>query len=318
MSSLKSMGFEKIHDNRPKIAVSFSGGRTSAVMTKLILDKYKEDYNIVVVFANTGCEHEETLKFVKNCDDWWSFGTVWLEAVVSHKKGLGIRHKIVNFESAARNGEPFESIIKKYGIPNQSRPNCTRDLKKGVCDSYFKSIGFLRGKKLNFKTAIGIRADEIDRVSDNAKENGYIYPLVEAGITKEMVINYMSKFHFDLKTPPNLGNCVWCWKKSFRVLGSISLENPEAFDFPKRMEKKYGYKAPLTDVFCGREDGLITFFRNNCSVDDIFEKAKDPKFKTAADYKNQSPKHFTFDFDETLFDVDLDKMSSCSESCEAF
>jgi hypothetical protein len=34
-----------------------------------------------VVFANTGQEREETLEFVKQCDDHFGFGTVWIEGV---------------------------------------------------------------------------------------------------------------------------------------------------------------------------------------------------------------------------------------------
>jgi predicted phosphoadenosine phosphosulfate sulfurtransferase len=47
------------------ILLSFSGGRTSAFMAKLIfeLPKYK-NFKKLVVFANTGKEKEETLKFV--------------------------------------------------------------------------------------------------------------------------------------------------------------------------------------------------------------------------------------------------------------
>ena len=37
------------------IVISFSGGRTSAYMTKFILNNEKySDYNKVIVFANTG------------------------------------------------------------------------------------------------------------------------------------------------------------------------------------------------------------------------------------------------------------------------
>ena len=89
MTTLLEMHYEKIHDPRPKIAISFSGGRTSAVMTKLLLDQKKDTHNMVVVFANTGCEHEGTLKFIKDCDDYWGFNTVWVEATRSQKIGVG-------------------------------------------------------------------------------------------------------------------------------------------------------------------------------------------------------------------------------------
>ncbi len=62
-----------------KIAISFSGGRSSAVMTQLVLQKYP-DAEIEITFANTGFEHEDTLRFVNDCDRHLFGGrVVWIE-----------------------------------------------------------------------------------------------------------------------------------------------------------------------------------------------------------------------------------------------
>lgn len=53
---------------RKKLLVSFSGGLTSAYMTKWILDNLSNQYEMIVVYANTGKEREETLQFVNECD----------------------------------------------------------------------------------------------------------------------------------------------------------------------------------------------------------------------------------------------------------
>jgi hypothetical protein len=76
---------------KPRLAISFSGGRTSAVMTKRLLEKCKDTHEISVTFANTGCEHPLTLDFIRDCDKHFGFGTVWLEAEVSPEEGVGIR-----------------------------------------------------------------------------------------------------------------------------------------------------------------------------------------------------------------------------------
>jgi len=70
---------------KEKYHVSFSGGRTSAYMTKLLLDNWSDRYDFIVTFANTGLEHPKTLEFVRNCDDHFGFNTVWLEAVVQRE-----------------------------------------------------------------------------------------------------------------------------------------------------------------------------------------------------------------------------------------
>jgi len=96
--------------------ISFSGGRTSGFMTKWLIDNKSDEYDFIVTFANTGLEDERTLDFVNNCDKYFGFNTVWLEADVKHGERKGTQFKVVTYESASRNGEPFEEVIKKYGI----------------------------------------------------------------------------------------------------------------------------------------------------------------------------------------------------------
>lgn len=54
-----------------RLLISFSGGETSALMTKRILESnsMRSEYDEVrVVFANTGQENEQTLVFVDRCE----------------------------------------------------------------------------------------------------------------------------------------------------------------------------------------------------------------------------------------------------------
>ena len=98
-----------------KIAISFSGGRTSAVMTRLILQRYP-DAEILVLFANTGCEHTKTLDFVHNCDIYWKFNTIWLEAKIDPTPNIGVKHKIVDYETASRDGQPFQEFLMPLSL----------------------------------------------------------------------------------------------------------------------------------------------------------------------------------------------------------
>ena len=46
-----------------KLVISISGGRTSAVMTKRVIEKLSDKFDITLVFANTGLEHGSTYFF---------------------------------------------------------------------------------------------------------------------------------------------------------------------------------------------------------------------------------------------------------------
>jgi hypothetical protein len=269
-----------------KIVVSISGGETSCYMAKIVKDNYL-DCEIVYIFANTGQEREETLVFLNECDKQFGLGVVWVESVITPEKGVGTKHRVVSFETANRNGDVFESMIDKYGIPNSSYPHCTRELKLSPIYSYIKSIGWA---KSDYKTAIGIRSDEIDRVNPKHKELGLWYPLADMQITKSHVKDFWSKKQFRLMLKEHQGNCSWCWKKSDRKHFTLISESPELYDFPLRMEAKHkGY----------------TFFRKNRSTVQMIEEAKKPfkPFVETAIYPIQDALDFTF---------------GCIESCEVY
>ena len=216
-----------------KILISFSGGRTSAFMCKLILEssKYK-DYEKLFVFANTGKEREETLCFVDQVDKEFNLNLVWAEADIPPTKGEGTNYRIVDFESASRNGEPFEMLIKKFGLPSKYFRHCTRDLKEIPIHKYAKSIF---GK--DYLTAIGIRADEKHRLGSDPKK---IYPLAEIGIDEKIVRSFWERQTFDLGLKDYEGNCDLCFLKSNRKKLTLISENPNVVDWWNEMELKYG------------------------------------------------------------------------------
>tara|TARA_R110000796_G_scaffold83916_1_gene183184 strand:- start:376 stop:1269 length:894 start_codon:yes stop_codon:yes gene_type:complete len=291
--------------NKPKLAISFSGGRTSAVMTKLCVDKFSETHDIAITFANTGCEHDNTLKFVDQCDKHFGWNVVWVEAVVDPVKGNGIRHKVVTFETASRDGEPFERYVAKYGLPGPTHPQCTSRLKEEVMYDHRRSMGWKKG---SYWTAIGIRFDEMDRMSESRIEKQFVYPLVDAGWTKEDVKTECAKWPFDLDLKgEHYGNCTWCFKKSLRKLLTLAVDNEAIFDFPKMLEGKYQL---VRDSDYDR-DGEHKIFRKHMSTVDIIEMARTKNFEPYVE-TNQ----LDFGFSQASYDVFLDTGSACGESCE--
>jgi 3'-phosphoadenosine 5'-phosphosulfate sulfotransferase (PAPS reductase)/FAD synthetase len=282
-----------------KLLISFSGGRTSAFMTKLILENnFFKDWEKLVVFANTGKENEETLEFIERCDKEFGFNVVWIEAVVVHQKGKGTNYKVVDFESASRKGEPFEQVIKKYGLPSKLYRHCTRELKDVIINKYAKDI-FGTNK---FLTAIGIRADEKHRVGKNPAK---IYPLVESGVSEEQIRNWWDKQSFDLELKDYQGNCDLCFLKSVRKKKTLIQENPTAADWWNLMEEKYGEIATHSKSGDDIDRTKFDVYRDLSITDLVL--ASSEEFKKAIDKHEER----AMSLQERLFDLDEDLEFDC-------
>ncbi len=276
---------------KPKLFVSVSGGKTSAYMAKHLKDNFSTSYELLFVFANTGQEREETLEFLRDMDSHWNLGIIWVEAVVHHGIRKSSTHRIVTFETASRNGEPYEEAIKKYGIPNSSFPWCTRELKLNPMKSFRKKVGWDK-----CDTAVGIRIDEERRRSANAASQQIIYPLMDWFETDKIDVNdWFEEQPFNLNLQEHQGNCSWCWKKSFKKHALLIEDSPEIYNFPRRMEKVYPKHG------ANPYDKERVFFRMNTNTDTLF------RMQQAG-----------FTHPAQLIDRNPDTPSGCSESCEAY
>lgn len=207
--------------------INFSGGRTSAYMTKRLIDEGITDY--LITFQNTGKEVTETLDFINECDIKWNLGIIWLE----YRQPAGF--EVVNYESASRNGRPFTELLNQRpsGIPNQYFRFCTMELKINTLKRYLKSKGITEYTSFN-----GIRYDEPHRWS-KAQENTEL-PLVKWKITKKDVIEFWNKQSFDLKVNEPYGNCDCCFLKGKGKLMKIAKEKPELLEYWIDIEKNSG------------------------------------------------------------------------------
>lgn len=284
-----------------RLAISFSGGRSSAVMTRLAVQQYSATHDIVVTFANTGAEHPNTLDFVRDFDRHTGIPVVWIEAEVNPEQGQGTRARIVTHETASRDGRPFEDVVAKYGVPGPGLPQCTSRLKLEPMQAYLRyDLGWEAG---SYQTAIGLRADEMDRVNYNGLISGQlIYPLIDAGITKAQVLAVMAQESWDLDLPgEHYGNCVTCWKKSDRKLYTIAQDDPLWFDLFARLERTYGeHKA---------QGERRVFYRRERAAGDVVYEALRYNFERYEDDRQTS-----------LWQLDphLDLGGGCGDSCEIY
>lgn len=213
--------------------VSVSGGRTSGKMLHAILDAHGGTLprGVVATFANTGKERPETLDFVRDCQDHWGVPIVWLERVPGEH---GQRYQVVGHNSASRNGEPFDQLIReKSYLPNPVTRFCTIELKIRVMRDYARSLGWE-----HWINIVGLRADEPGRVETANARNlegkerfKTIMPLHTAGVTKRDVMAFWREQPFDLQLEDHEGNCDLCFLKSRGKITRIMADRPDLADW---------------------------------------------------------------------------------------
>jgi 3'-phosphoadenosine 5'-phosphosulfate sulfotransferase (PAPS reductase)/FAD synthetase len=212
--------------------ISFSGGRTSAYMLWRVLQSNSGlPDEAIVCFANTGKEDEATLRFVQDCAEHWGVSINWLEYQRGEEKW-----RVVDYATAARNGEPFEAVIEQRGgyLPNRVARYCSSELKTRTMHRYLKSLGWTE-----WDTFIGIRADEPRRVAKftantrpEGKHEDVWMPLARVGVGAEDVGAFWRSQPFDLALP-NIngktmhGNCDLCYLKPASQVLSLITEKPE-------------------------------------------------------------------------------------------
>lgn len=208
--------------------ISFSGGRTSAYMLWRILEAHGGTLppDVVVAFANTGKEREETLRFVHECGTRWNVNIHWLEWRNDKAKPF----EEVGFNSAARNGEPFQALIdSKQRLPNWKERWCTQYLKVIPLMAFAEMQGWATHE---YAEVIGLRYDEGLRIIKGyakAEERGrrVLYPLSKAKIVKADVMAFWAAQDFDLGLEPYEGNCDLCFLKGRGIRKRIIRDNPQ-------------------------------------------------------------------------------------------
>jgi 3'-phosphoadenosine 5'-phosphosulfate sulfotransferase (PAPS reductase)/FAD synthetase len=211
--------------------ISFSGGRTSGYMLWRILQAHngKLPDDVVVCFDNTGREMPATLRFVHECQTRWKADVRWLE----YRGGAGLPHSFeeVGYNSASRNGEPFDQIIASRGfLPNPRQIFCSGEMKVRTTRRFIRATyGWTHWKQI-----VGLRADEgrrvaraLARADRDAEYKGITFPMFEARILKADVNEFWADQDFDLELKGAWeGNCDGCLRKRPAALARMFRDNP--------------------------------------------------------------------------------------------
>jgi hypothetical protein len=209
---------------------NFSGGKTSAYM---VIHYYQP--SDLVIFCDTGREHEKTYKFI---NDFEAFENIPI-----------IRLK---YEGG------FERLIeKRKAIPNQFKRFCTIELKIKTCRRYLRSLGLLK-----YENFVGFRYDEPLRVKRRKqmwKQVTDRFPLYDDKIDKAQINNYWINKPYTLEIPSILGNCTLCFMKGKNAIMAILREHPELAELWIKDEQQTGHTY-FKDVSIKQ---LLTISQNN-------------------------------------------------------
>ena len=274
--------------------VSFSGGRTSAYLVYLMEQmKVDKGMDVKYIFMDTGAEHPETYKFIKNVVDNFNIDLICLRTVVNPQMGKGCTYKVVDINECTNDLKPFKDVIKKYGVPKNHMPHCTLHMKTSPFKKYCKD-NFGKG---NYTTWLGIRADEPRRIKKDVVGINYMASISD--FTSDDVLDWWGEQDFDLGFDINsgwLGNCVFCHKKSNAKLALACIDEPDLLnEFNNMVNSKEARQLGYTPK--------NQLYRQGKTIHEIIATFS------------------LFDRDEIVNNLRHSKRfdnSPCSESCEVF
>jgi 3'-phosphoadenosine 5'-phosphosulfate sulfotransferase (PAPS reductase)/FAD synthetase len=223
--------------------ISFSGGRTSALMLQHILTEGLQP-DVHVLFANTGKERPETLDFIHEIETRWPVQVHWLERrPFLRKSPFADRYRVVDYATADREGRTFlQLVIERRRLPNPRIRMCTTELKIRVMKHWMMAQGYT-----HWDMIIGLRADEPRRVANQRKLNAKnkerwirVMPMAEAGHTLADVEAFWAQQPFQLQLQPHEGNCDLCFLKSLWKKQQIARDRPDLLPWWIEREAQIG------------------------------------------------------------------------------
>lgn len=207
-----------------KKVVSFSGGRTSAYLCKVMIDHFGRE-NVDFIFMDTGAEHPKTYEFVRKVNQHFDLSLVCLQGDFNQPLGVGHSYSVVDISTLGCDIRVYTELVSKYGTPSIATPWCTSRMKEEVHDKYCNDVYGKNG----YETWIGIRADEPKRLKIG-KRSDVRYLAEISSAEKVDVIDFWRGMPFDLEIDEWLGNCVFCFKKSDLKLALACKDAQQLYD----------------------------------------------------------------------------------------
>lgn len=200
-----------------RVVCWFSCGAPSAVAAKLALKECGHD-NVVICYQDTGSEHPDNQRFLKDCERWFD-------------------HPVIQLKSDKYNDvwEVWEA--RKY-IAGVNGAPCTSEMKRKVAEE-FLDWG-------NDIEVFGYTIEEQHRVDRWIKNNNErrMWPLlIEKGLTKSDCLGIVDRVGIEIPEMYKLGynnnNCIGCPKGQSGYWNKIRKDFPDVFDRMAKLERKF-------------------------------------------------------------------------------
>lgn len=209
--------FNKIESDR--VVCWFSCGATSAVACKIAIQQFKRKAEILIAYCDTGSEHPDNHRFLKDCERWFNHPIT----ILKHPKYKNV-----------------DEVIEKGGYINGTRgAKCTQQLKI-----------WHRKKIQHAETDIqvfGFDAGEIDRAFDFRQHNPEVNlytPLIKRNLFKKDCLSLIKSQGIALPEIYRMGyknaNCLGCVKGGMGYWNKIRVDFPEVFKRRAEQEKALG------------------------------------------------------------------------------
>jgi 3'-phosphoadenosine 5'-phosphosulfate sulfotransferase (PAPS reductase)/FAD synthetase len=251
-----------------KIIGWWSGGITSAVTCKLIVDIYGVD-NCRFIFIDTKNEDEDTYRFKKECEDWYG-------AEIETITGLGDDKKYNKIQDV---------WYKNQSLNVANGAVCSSELKRAVREKWQKDNEWRH-------QAFGFELDEIKRAKSmllNHQKTKPIFPLLMYGYTKKDCIKLVEDAGLEIPRMYQLGfsnnNCfqTGCVQGGIGYWQKIAREFPDKFNAMAKVEHELTdlKKNPVTMLKDQSKNGGLVFLKPHKDYPDIKDismmKGREPK-----------------------------------------
>lgn len=213
--------------NINRVVCWFSCGATSAVASKLALDKYKNTLPVEIVYCDTRSEHPDNYRFLKDCEEWYG-------------------QEIIKLHNP-KYWDIWEVFQKENYLSGIHGARCTLELKKKLRMDFEDLESDVQ--------VFGYDADEGKRIAKFIKNNPEVsaeFILYDLGIDKPKALRTLMKAGIDVPYMYKLGyknnNCIGCVKGAKGYWNKIRVDFPNVFERMAREEQRLGAKMNIINI----------------------------------------------------------------------